>query len=578
MGIALDQYRATIGNWAAGKLKRISPSISAETDTSHGEPPVLDKPWTLSGPWKLHAVLIVMLLNVMCFSVLTPGYVTNSLPQYDLKIGPGAISNTDLMQNASNSISHQCLQSLLLIGGVEPNPGPVPPTQEDIIAQLASQAPTDIVRNCIRRYDPAHRNTQHRAVFSKCNKSDLTATLAYLKCPGKSSYTKPDCVKSLISRIQNFLPDACASCKQEYCIRLEDVPLLNCDMCGQGTHNECIFSHLGISESEQSSFTPEDALALVNPTGIPGVHYMCGACTDANIPEKEDGPVELRSSQDEPSHGPEIGPAAGDTSTVTPEVVADDEDGATSQHGSELDDHGDTAHTHDQSPVNNQQLGRLSSNSQQQYTLSNICRHYQRGTCKYGLVGRECPRDHPRACQKLLTHGNKGPNGCTQGRSCENYHPRMCTSSLRTRQCFKKDCKLRHVKGTARKQKEMPSQKEHLPQKENGNFLDALNALRAEMSNAFRHEINSLHQRLYATQTPSQMAQQQPAPAHPPTLANHYQHPPQMQMPTAPTWQGRSLMVQTPPMWHNQAMYAPGYAIPTVGNHPMMMGPTPGSH
>ena len=47
-------------------------------------------------------------------------------------------------------ISRQCLQALLLISGVEKNPGPV--TQHDILGELSIKAPDEQTKNVLRAY------------------------------------------------------------------------------------------------------------------------------------------------------------------------------------------------------------------------------------------------------------------------------------------------------------------------------------------------------------------------------------------------------------------------------------------
>ena len=88
----------------------------------------------------------------------------------------------------------------------------------------------------------------------------------------------------------------------------------------------------------------------------------------------------------------------------------------------------------------------------QQQTHRNICRFYRQGTCKHGLTGCNCPQEHPPPCRRLMKHGNRSPQGCTSGRACEYFHPKMCPTSLSKRECFKADCKLKHIMGTKRKQ------------------------------------------------------------------------------------------------------------------------------
>ena len=80
-----------------------------------------------------------------------------------------------------------------------------------------------------------------------------------------------------------------------------------------------------------------------------------------------------------------------------------------------------------------------------------ICKQYRRGICKYGLSGKNCNKDHPKPCSRLLTHGIKGELGCKQGWKCNMFHPTMCRNSLRYNKCFTVSCTYMHVKGTKRR-------------------------------------------------------------------------------------------------------------------------------
>ena len=76
--------------------------------------------------------------------------------------------------------------------------------------------------------------------------------------------------------------------------------------------------------------------------------------------------------------------------------------------------------------------------------------YYQKGQCRYGIGGKGCPRSHPSLCRRLMTHGTRGPRGCTKGKSCPRFHPKMCPSSIKHHECLNDACSLYHVKGTRR--------------------------------------------------------------------------------------------------------------------------------
>ena len=77
------------------------------------------------------------------------------------------------------------------------------------------------------------------------------------------------------------------------------------------------------------------------------------------------------------------------------------------------------------------------------------------GKCPHGMNGLRkhkqfdhCNRSHPKVCNKLLTHGTRGNNGC-DGKDCEKFHPKMCYSSMNSKVCTKEKCTYWHCKGTS---------------------------------------------------------------------------------------------------------------------------------
>ena len=68
--------------------------------------------------------------------------------------------------------------------------------------------------------------------------------------------------------------------------------------------------------------------------------------------------------------------------------------------------------------------------------------------CKHGISGKKCNFRHPKPCKKFMTHGDEATHGCSNGRKCEFLHPRICRTSLNKYQCFNKNSKYMHIKGT----------------------------------------------------------------------------------------------------------------------------------
>ena len=109
--------------------------------------------------------------------------------------------------------------------------------------------------------------------------------------------------------------------------------------------------------------------------------------------------------------------------------------------------------------------------------LNPVCRFYKKGTCKHGIKGKNCPFVHPKACQKLLKNGNKGPKGCKDGIRCKFFHPRMCSTSIQRGECFDVACSYAHVKGTKRKQ--IPKKTESKSESED--FLRIMDNFKSEI-------------------------------------------------------------------------------------------------
>ena len=226
----------------------------------------------------------------------------------------------------------------------------------------------------------------------------------------------------------------CNICKQIYCVKLEEVPLLECALCGQGCQDTCILDLFGVLPAEQDNIGPEEAKTKINPVGLPGLHYRCRACENDIIPDKEAGLLKRETahsrqesissrnalvletiSQDDDSDQPQ--------STDKEAAVVD-----TQQSDPENTD-GPEHHSGNHNPMDHQAddttHGR-NSNSRQagERNVINICPYYRQGTCKHELLSPDSAPKTTTACSRLLKHGNKGPQGCTQGRSCTNFHPK----------------------------------------------------------------------------------------------------------------------------------------------------------
>ena len=478
--------------------------------------------------WKACTMLLCLAI-IGTTQIHLPSEPVSTLPVARGSCGFAGI--TDLPPVQASPFSHQCAQALLIIGGVEQNPGPAQLSTEQqlkdldgILAGLSSNATSNDVRDTMRLYDP---RLDQKALERQINKASKTALVSCLKYLGKSDmndFTKDACVTAMICRIQNLLPDQCNLCKEQYCINITDTPLLSCVVCGQGTHDQCISKFLHLTELECQSFTTADAWSRINPTKLPGLHYLCMECTENTIPSEEAGKLKRKTkptmmddaetattqlqdrgvsqlldvfTQDNTPGGEDMG--SEDSTQTPPQLI---------EHVTNASDNETTTQS--------VQNCTHSSDRTAGVSMRNVCPFYRRGICRYGVGGRLCPKDHPPACKKLTKHGNRSPNGCTLGRACDSFHPKMCPGSLSKRVCQKADCKLRHVTGTKRQQTDSPTKKskkqETDPVSLQDHFLEAIRMMRSDIMQELDQRLAHLLKPLSPQPQPTQIVPQYPQP------------------------------------------------------------------
>ena len=96
--------------------------------------------------------------------------------------------------------------------------------------------------------------------------------------------------------------------------------------------------------------------------------------------------------------------------------------------------------------------------SQQKNSQERVCRFFSRGSCRRG---KECEFAHPEKCGIFVKFGLRKFNrkGCEGG--CEQFHPKACYASMKTGECFNKDCRFFHLNGTRRKPKQSSNTEMH---------------------------------------------------------------------------------------------------------------------
>ena len=143
MGISLSQYRATIGLWY-NKCWRPSAQVNSN----------------------LH-----FLINQTCLNN------KNKLL--------GLINITSLICTIlglmATILSKHCLQVLLIMSGVEQNPGPVTQSPKDILEELCSTSSDEQVKRVLSAYPLGVSLTSQKSAIGKFKKDEILATLQFLR-------------------------------------------------------------------------------------------------------------------------------------------------------------------------------------------------------------------------------------------------------------------------------------------------------------------------------------------------------------------------------------------------------------
>ena len=449
MGISVQQYRAAIGTFHSGKMQRVLPSpdpVMPEQEQPHFEEQSFTT--TLRGPWKLHALALWISLSLPLLLALMPS---------------------------------QRAATLLLIGGIEPHPGPdysaeeIAQKRNTVIAELVVQSTSQEVTNVLRLYKAEMTYAQLTTAFDSKPKQHLVDTMTFLGVTGQQDFVKPTVISKLISCIQSYFPDHCHMCNTEYSIKLGETTYLECAVCRQGIHQPCLARKLGITEDELKNMTPLEVKAQIDPHSLPGLNYLCGYCARDIIPDPDMGRLKSkkdsqtkRTTEPQTQMNAELATAdnRGDLAPNTPPASdAQKEDNEDPDHAGSVtptDNSDSDQEEESESGEITPASSRMVHKSRQDKSApeiardvvtkkrETICRFFRKGNCRHGPKGEGCSFSHPTICQKLLNHGVNDKRGCKKGKSCKDFHPKMCPCSLSIHECLNMTCKLYHVKGTRR--------------------------------------------------------------------------------------------------------------------------------
>ena len=492
MGISLEQYRAAVGTFC-----RLSHTHAVYHGGLEIDPPGVEEP-----------------------------YIHESLPVLRVTWKAAALALLLIV------LSPSCLGSLLLIGGVESNPGPVTAgSKKSVLAALCTGAPTNEIRDCLRCYDISKSTAAIERRMAAVSAPNLIATMTYLGVPGQECYVKGAIIRNLVCRIENLLPDTCFICENEYTIAKDEIPLLTCAFCGQGIHSPCLLQLMEVSSEDQDSFGPEEIQKRINPYNMPGIFYICHCCEKEKIPSEDNGKKKNHSNRNDnissindtrdatQSIQSDNGAAVEDSVSNAPENVFQGDENENPIRTEELihrerlasEQRGSAGQRRSLPPDPRQNVQRDRADGVVQRAEADgqrICSFYRKGTCRFGISGRGCSRSHPKPCRRFMQHGNRNPRGCSSGSDCPKFHPRVCSSSLSRGECLNEKCSYPHIKGTRRlntpvirspdrRQFNRRHQMEDSEMGEKGtynkeDFLSALAVLKMELVDSFERKLQTL--------------------------------------------------------------------------------------
>ena len=122
-------------------------------------------------------------------------------------------------------------------------------SDDNILSDLCEQGGriSTEIKDCLSTYKLNTPTKQLKCHFNHFKKSVIVETLLFLNTSDRNwkDYVKEACIHELICRIQNLLIDNCQFCNKHYATSVSEVPLLQCCLCGQGVHIECLKKLLG---------------------------------------------------------------------------------------------------------------------------------------------------------------------------------------------------------------------------------------------------------------------------------------------------------------------------------------------
>ena len=400
---------------------------------------------------------------------------------------PGGHSNTaslllHLSVGVCVSLPMSVIEMLLVMGGVEQNPGPITPEQYTArLAELLIDAPSEDIKKVLSGWRVDKPRNSFYGELKKLKVPALKITLAWLL----NVAVTHDNVKTLkldqltaaaTTALESLLPDECDQCKESFHFLIGEKPKISCSGCLQGFHQKCLDEMLGVHGvlpdlPWKSTYlcchcSPRYAMMTQGGTA-PSLTDKRRTLAEELAKARNDGqnviPVIDVIPADQ-NNVPNPKNVQGSASLIQPTAVVSAATQVAAQPGvANLTE--ESAAEQTEAPLDNQAEVENSTNG---VTKSDkTCALFMKGECQYGIKGKDCPDLHPKPCKLYMKWGNIHENGCKNGAGEENepgivkcdkgVHSTVCPESLHFR-CDKQDCpfKLHILKSHKKKPKKTP--------------------------------------------------------------------------------------------------------------------------
>ena len=342
--------------------------------------------------------------------------------------------------------------------------------QDDIASCIGKVKAGDSHKNSIKNLHTAKKEILIKTYAFLINKKEDDDKVIKL--------TKEGLEVMIMYRLKQLMPDVCAKCNKEHLTTREETPMVTCRMCGTGACNEC--------------FTIEE--------GMNKWFHLCKVCDEFIQQQRGEEALEkshlnqkLKKKTDsgkKTDENKKTEKAADKKENEDVVKIKDDSDDSTDEEDEEEGEEGEEDEEGFKQVTKKKRgfkkevktteaVGKASGKKEKKDI---VCSHFRKACCFFGMSGKvpyngssTCPYKHPKVCQRLLRHGDKGRAGC-RGKSagCQEFHPRMCFSLMNTRMCSNmKECSNGyHMKGTTEYPKKVQERVIKGKEQEKGRFKE----------------------------------------------------------------------------------------------------------